>query len=117
MRKCKAGNEACQEYQKKINELNEQIRLLKASLFGRKSEKDSFDPKQPSLFEELEDEDSESELSDDDDEIEIPAHKRNKRGRKPIPESLPRIDKIHDISDAEKLCECGCTKECIGQNI
>ena len=106
-----------EEYQKKINELNEQIRLLKARLFGRKSEKDSFDPKQRSLFEGFEDEDSESELSDDDDDIEIPAHKRKKRGRKPIPESLPRVDKIHDISDAEKLCECGCTKECIGQEI
>ncbi len=68
-----------EEYQKKINELNEQIRLLKARLFGRKSEKDSFDPKQLSLFEELEDEDSEFEFPDDDDDIEIPAHRRKEK--------------------------------------
>ncbi len=70
-----------------------------------------------SLFEAPEDEAVESEDPDDDDDIDIPAHKRKKRGRKPIPESLPRVDRIHDISEAEKRCECGCIKECIGQEV
>ena len=104
-------------YQKEIDALKEQIRLLKARLFGRKSEKESFDPKQLSLFEEPEEDAVDSDDPDDDDSVEIPAHKRKKRGRKPIPESLPRVDKIHDISEAEKQCECGSIKECIGQEV
>ncbi|HIE7342250.1 TPA: transposase, partial [Legionella pneumophila] len=36
---------------------------------------------------------------------------RNKKGtgRKSLPKSLPYIEKIHDLSDAEKQCSCGCT--------
>jgi transposase len=42
-------------------------------------------------------------------------HKRKKGGRQAIPDNLPRIEVIHDLSDAEKQCACGCTKICIGQ--
>ena len=35
---------------------------------------------------------------------------RNKKGtgRKALPKSLPYINRIHDLSDAEKHCACGC---------
>ena len=35
-------------------------------------------------------------------------HDRRKRGRKPLPEELPRVEVVHDIDDADKTCACGC---------
>ena len=100
-----------QEYLFEINILKEQIRCLQDRLFGRKSEKLSPDREQLSLFK----------LPDEhfpiaqEDVIEIPSHQRKKRGRKPIPENLPRIEVIHDIDEADKQCECGCMKAVIGK--
>jgi len=105
------------EYLSEIHILKEQIRCLQDRLFGRNSEKRSSDEKQLSLFDLPEEDFPIVEAPEEDDEIEVPSHKRKKRGRKPIPENLPRIDVIHDVDDAEKLCECGCQKECIGQEI
>ncbi|SDU65621.1 Transposase [Desulfobacula phenolica] len=42
-------------------------------------------------------------------------HTRKKRGRKPLPADLPRIDVIHELSEDERQCNCGCLKERIGQ--
>ena len=39
-----------------------------------------------------------------------------KSGRKPLPQSLPRIRIEHDLTDAEKTCQCGCQKTCIGED-
>ena len=102
-----------QSYLSEINILKEQIRCLRDRLFGRKSEKISSDREQLSLFELPE----EHFPIAKEDVIEIPSHKRKKRGRKPIPESLPRIEVIHDIDEADKQCECGCIKERIGQEV
>jgi len=102
-----------QEYLSEINILKEQIRCLQDRLFGRKSEKISSDREQLSLFELP----KEHFPIADEYVIEIPSHKRKKRGRKPIPENLPRIEVIHDIDEADKQCECGCMKERIGQEV
>jgi len=104
-------------YLSEIDILKEQIRCLQDRLFGRKSEKSPSDEKQLSLFDPPEEDFPIAEQPEEDDEIDIPSHKRKKRGRKPIPENLPRIDAVHDIDDAEKLCECGCLKECIGEEV
>jgi transposase len=103
-----------QEYLSEIKIMKEQILCLQDKLFGRKSEKTSSDDKQLSLFETSEDH---FPIAEEDDEIEIRSHKRKKRGRKPIPENLPRMEVIHDLDEAEKQCECGCQKECIGQEV
>ena len=42
--------------------------------------------------------------SDDDDTIAVPAHKRKRGARKSLPEDLPRLEIIHDLSDADKIC-------------
>ncbi|MFT5562345.1 MAG: transposase [Litorivivens sp.] len=34
----------------------------------------------------------------------MPAHERKRTGRKPLPEDLPRVDVIHDLADADKVC-------------
>lgn len=40
-----------------------------------------------------------------------------KRGRRPLPADLPRIEVVHDLSDEEKICFCGCRKSCIGEEV
>lgn len=42
---------------------------------------------------------------------------RKKKGRKPIPKNLPRVKRIHDIDESEKVCECGCQKIRIGEEV
>ncbi len=41
----------------------------------------------------------------EDASIIVPAHTRKKRGRKPLPNNLPHIDVIHEISEAERHCD------------
>lgn len=105
-----------QEYLSEINILKEQILCLQDRLFGRKSEKTSSGFQQRFLFETSEDHFPIAEQPEED-EIEIQSHKRKKRGRKPIPANLPRIEVIHDVDEAEKQWKCGCQKECIGQEV
>ena len=104
------------EYLSEITIMKEQIRYLQDKLFGRKSEKISLGFQQISLFETAKDDFPIAEQAEED-EIEVPGHKRKKRGRKPIPENFPRIEVIHDVDEAEKQCECGYQKKCIGQDI
>ena len=99
-------------YKAEIRLLKEQIQVLTAKLYGRKSEKRPNDDKQLLLFEEVEDIPV---TSRNDDTLTIPAHTRKKRGRQPLPPNLPRIDIVHDIPDEDKLCECGCRKSCCGR--
>jgi transposase len=98
------------------NILREQVRHLRAKLFGRKTEKDLHvqDDGQGLLFNEAEAFSSVEEVKED---IEIKAHKRKKRGRKPLPADIPRIDVIHDLSEEEKVCACGCIKSRIGEEV
>ena len=107
-----------QEYLNEIKRLKEQVNFLTNKLFGRNSEKTSLEDKQLSLFDPPEEQyPLADEINDEEPAIEIPAHKRKKRGRKPIPADLPRVDAFHDIPESEKVCECGCTKVCIGQEV
>ena len=96
-----------QEYQEKINYLEERVRLLQNELFGRKSEKSLVEPvDQMPLFEAAKEEPLVIDSSADEDII-IPEHTRKKRGRKPLPKDLPRFDVIHDLAEEEKVCGCG----------
>ncbi len=36
--------------------------------------------------------------------ITVPAHQKRRGGRRPLPEDLPRLTVIHDLSDEEKVC-------------
>jgi transposase len=108
-----------QRYKERIKYLEEHIRLLKNEIFGRKTEK-RFAPahNQIELFDEAESNPSESTGQDvSEEKIVVGPHSRRKRGRKPLPADLPRVDVIHDIDDSEKNCPCGCQLECIGQEI
>lgn len=104
------------KHKEEIEILEEQIRLLRAQLFGRTSEKnlEELPLEQLPLFKgsELE------EIGESEPEtIEVPAHSRKKSGRKQLPENLPHIDVVHDISDEEKQCQCGAEMCRMGEEI
>ena len=109
--------EIAHRFEVENNILREQVRHLRAKLFGRKTEKNLHiqDNSQALLFDEAEEfsipEDAVSE------EIEIKSHRRRKRGRRPLPADLPRVDVIHDLSEEEKVCACGCIKSRIGEEV
>jgi len=109
------------EYEKEIQYLKEKNKLLLQKLFGRKSEKLTPDDiLQGRLFDESEFCFDENKDSDDDSPEKlttVSSHTRRKTGRKSLPESLPRVDVVHDISEEEKQCACGCEMKCIGEEV
>ena len=103
--------------QEKIHYLEEQLRLLRNELFGRRSEKQPGPhPDQKLLFDDK-DAHGIDQAPASDDKILIGAHSRKKCGRKPLPEDLPRINIIHDLSDDEKQCACGAELTRFGQEV
>jgi len=79
--------------------LQEQLNLALARRYAASSEKIS--PDQYRLFDEAE---ADTQPEPDDDEVMVPAHRRKKGGRKPLPESLPRVELLHELSSAERIC-------------
>jgi transposase len=95
------------EQSERIAFLEEYIRLLKHQRFGVSSEKSSH--AQLGLFNEAEcaadaDDFPDAAEMDADETIGVPAHKRRKCGRRPIPAHLPRVEILHDLSEDEKVC-------------
>jgi hypothetical protein len=50
-------------------------------------------------------------------EIKVGEYTRKKRGRKVLPEHLPRVEVMHEISKDEKVCACGCMLSRIGEEV
>ena len=94
--------------------LREQMRQLFDKLFGRKSEVfRGLNPQLP-LFDMPEPaQDNEPEP----EEVTVAPHSRKKKGRKPLPEALPRVEVVHDIPEEEKVCSCGSHLSKIGEEI
>lgn len=105
--------------QGQIDLLLAQVKLLRAQLFGRKSEKMvEISSPQLSLFEEqVADGDQKSEEEHESDKVQVAPHSRRKKGRKPLPEDLPRVEVIHDVPAEAKTCACGCEKSRIGEDV
>ncbi len=107
-------SQAAQSRFEKENELlREQIRLLHAQMFGKKSEKGLADSSavQIPLFDMPEPE------IEAEEEVEVPSHQRKKPGRKKLPDALPRVEVVHDIDEAEKVCGCGEQLDRIGEDV
>lgn len=104
-------------HEKQLSILIEEIRLLRAQKFGRKSEKivDSTGIEQLLLFDEAPT--SAEQAEEQEEDIAVPAHTRKKRGRKPLPENLPRVEVVHDLPAEAKICGCGCEKSRIGEEV
>ena len=100
----------------RIAVLEEQLRLAVHKRFGSRSE--AFNPDQLGLFNEAE-EIAQSAPADttDDTDITVPAHTRQKSGRKPLAAHLPRVRVEHDIPASDKMCPCGsgCERPRIGE--
>jgi len=89
-----------EQLQSKVILLQEQLNLALAKRYAASSEKIS--PDQVLMFDEAE---TDAEVVPEaDDEILVPAHTRKKRGRKPLPDKLPRVDVVHDIPVSERHC-------------
>src|SRR5690606_10572539 len=90
-----------------IQQLQEQVTLLRQRLFGRKSEQNA-DPNSPQLgmFNEAESLANETPAEDDEETVApVPVKKRGKR--KPLPAELPRIEVVHELPEHELTCDCG----------
>ena len=90
-----------EQLQSKVLILQEQLNLALAKRYAASSEKIS--PDQVCLFDEAEAD--VPAIEDADDVILVPANTRKKRGRKPLPDNLPRIDVIHDLPESERHCD------------
>ncbi|MGD8837644.1 MAG: IS66 family transposase [Desulfobacteraceae bacterium] len=102
-----------QKVQEQVNYLEEMVRLLKAELFGRKSEvRRTPDADQLQLFTQ-----PGVPAPEPVEDVAIEAHTRKKRGRKPLPDDLPRVEVIHDIPEDEKHCACGTDLTPCGQEV
>ncbi|MCP3664184.1 MAG: IS66 family transposase, partial [Gammaproteobacteria bacterium] len=102
-----------ERYKAKLAFLEEQIRLMRHKQFGASSEKVT---PQENLFNESELEPVEEE--DVSAEVVTPTTapaKKRTSGRKPLPAKLPRIRVEHDLTEEEKVCDCGCQMARIGE--
>jgi len=101
-------------YKEKYANLLEEIRLARQRRFAPSSEKDIL---QVDLFDEAGieplSEETKEQLNDD---ITVQTHTRKKHpARSPLPKELPREVIMHDLPEAEKICACGASLACIGQ--
>ncbi|WP_310271919.1 IS66 family transposase [Pseudomonas sp. 3296] len=101
------------QMQSKVVLLEEENALLRQRLFGRKLEQ-TADPATPQLllFNEAESIDTAVPV-EADEEVVAPTKRRGKR--KPLSADLPRIEVIHELSEHELTCACGCRKHAIGE--
>ena len=95
--------------------LKEKLKLALFRKYGKSSEKNA--PDQMQLFEDEKSDITSDETSDTEEAITVPAHSRKKKGRKKLDDSLPREEIIHDISEEDKKCACGCDLVKIGEEI
>jgi len=84
----------------KVLSLQEQLNLALARRYAASSEK--LSPDQIRLFDEAEVEAHEEPT--EDETVTVPEHSRKKRGRKKLPDTLPRVDVVHELSAEEQVC-------------
>ncbi|GAA3926674.1 hypothetical protein GCM10022277_23470 [Litoribacillus peritrichatus] len=107
------------EQQSRIALLEELVILFKSKQFGKSSEKS---PNQAELFDEAEVEANDqapvaAESVSAEEGHNEPSNAKAKSGRKPLPKSLPRVRVEYDVPEHLKVCECGCQKVLIGEDI
>ena len=124
-REAEIKNELQKAFNARILELYEQVRLSRRRMFGPRSE---AHPGQGWLFDEAEALiEAAPEASDtavlppvaapSDDTPADTAKKKARGKRKPLSAALPRIDIIHELPEAERLCACGTPMVEIGQDV
>ena len=105
------------ELQALVAELRAQVAYLTRMLFGRRSEKLADDPSQGRLFGDAWAPATAAPPEDDEPDPPPPRRKRHK-GRRPLPDNLPReIHEIHPPEDERTCPECGAPKTIFGQDV
>lgn len=101
-----------------VRDLSEENKLLRLKLYSRISESFNLDSNeiQMTLFPELFSDEKTFE-PENHETTTIKEHNRKKPGRKKLPEDLERIEIIHDIPEKDKICGCGSSKDCIGEEV
>jgi transposase len=92
--------------------LQEQLNRFKRRLFEAKSEAAASVQQKDMFFNEAEAEGAKAQPATEepgdndagDDKIDVPAHKRAKRGRKPLDPALPREVVRHELPEHERVC-------------
>lgn len=95
------------------NRMLEQFKLAQQRQFSRSSEQNVLQMEMQ--FDEAEAVPAE-ELPQEENTVTI-TYTRNKPKRRPLPAELPREVIEHDIAEHDKLCDCGCLKQRIGEEI
>ena len=88
-----------QRYKTQVLTLTEQLNLALARRYAASSEK--LSPDQIHLFDEAE---TQAAAPTEDETVTVPEHTRRKRGRRKLPEALPRVEVIHELADNERVC-------------
>lgn len=101
------------KWENKYAALHEKYEILLYKKFCRSSEE--VNPKQEMLFTEEETPSENTEEKPEESTEQIASYTRKKPGRKTIDPGLPRTEIIHDISDEDKVCGCGCLLSKIGE--
>lgn len=87
--------------------LQEQLNRFKRQLFEAKSEAASATHQKDLFFNEAEDQGARAQpvaQDGEDDQVDVPAHKRTKRGRKPLDPALPREVVRHELPEGQRVC-------------
>jgi len=98
-----------------IEQLTEALILARQRQFAKTSE--SLHSTQYELFDEVE---LLSEAPDDEvvePRVTISSYTRKGRSRKPLPKDFPRIEKIYDLPDDEKVCSMGHALKPMGEKV
>jgi transposase len=110
---------ALRESQHQNEQLQHRLDLLLRRLYGPRTER--FDPNQklliPDLFDPLVPEaptTTEAPPADTNPDA-APAKRSRPHGRRPLPKNLPRVERVHELTEAERCCpECGELRTQIG---
>lgn len=89
----------------RVAHLEQRLAWFQRHYFGKSSERilaDALSPDQARLFDEIEV--LAASAPSAPESVRIPSHERKKPGRKALPADLPRIEVLHDLSEADKIC-------------
>ena len=104
------------EYENKYLEIKERYDLLIYKRFVRSAEQIAIDNTQQLLFTH-EAEPVEIAVEEEAEKTEVKPYTRSKGGRKAIDANIPRIDRIIDIAEEEKICACRAQLSRIGEEV
>ena len=110
------------QWQEQKARLEHLLGLREAALFGPRSER--LSARQMELFaeliaqEKLHDAEAARQAEEAMQQVRVAGHARRRRGRRPIPQDLPRVETVIDLSEEEKKCpHCGAMRVRIGEEV